>query len=153
MPVTCHAILCLDGCYRPPWLKCITSVYLELICNPIFAASSSTDAMMPAFLELDVSELWWWQCRPQSLCRYDHWVMTTTPPLVNIETKFFLSPIDDSSHCIVQRNREDVRCQGVSLQNPSLYFKENTFSIQCYDSSSRPLVKEANLSGMSYKHV
>ena len=35
------AILCLDGCY---WLKCITSVFLELRCNPIIAASISTDA-------------------------------------------------------------------------------------------------------------
>ena len=39
---------------------------------------------------------------------YDHWVMTTTPPSVNLETKCFLSPIYGSSHCIVQHNSEDV---------------------------------------------
>ena len=70
---------------------------------------------------------------------YDHWVMTTTPPSVNLETNFFLSPIYGSSHCIVQHNCEDLRCQGTSLQNPSLYFKEIGFSIRC--SSFRPLVK------------
>ena len=30
--------------FTPPWLKCITSVFLELRFYPIFAASSSADA-------------------------------------------------------------------------------------------------------------
>ena len=58
------AILCLDGCYS--WLKCITSVFLELRWNP---TSLPQVLLMPAFLEFDVSPLWWCQCRPQSLCR------------------------------------------------------------------------------------
>ena len=75
---------------------------------------------------------------------YDHCLMTTTPPSVNREAKFFLSLNYGWSHCLVQHNNEDVRCQGISLQNPSMYFKEVRFFIGCYDSSFRSLVKEAN---------
>ena len=64
---------------------------------------------------------------------YDHWMMKTTPPSVHLEAKFFLS--------LIYNNSEDVRCQGISLQNLSLSFKEITSSIRSYDSSLRLLVK------------